>query len=354
MNEKLAKMALEYEELMKKMSDPMIISNQNEYKQCGKRASQIETTVKLYHELVAAEKQIAEAKELLKSDDAEMRALAQEELDIGVASKESIEENIKIELLPKDEDDVKNCIVEIRAAAGGDEAALFANELSRMYMRLAEEHRWKTELISQSELDVGGIKEIIFSVKGKGVYGNLKFESGVHRVQRIPVTESKGRVHTSTVTVAVLPEVEDVDVEIRDEDIRVDTYRAGGAGGQHVNKTDSAIRLTHEPSGIVVACQDERSQLKNKVKAMNLLRSKLYTFQKEQQMKARGDDRRAQIGTGDRSEKIRTYNFPQDRVTDHRIKQSFSNIPGILDGNIDHMIEQLKLAAQAEALASSG
>ena len=298
---------------------------------------------------------IEEARELLESEsDEEMLALAEAEIEELEPKIEKLENELKSMLVPKDPRDDKNVIMEVRAGTGGDEAALFAADLFRMYSRYAENKRWKTEILSENTIGIGGYKEVIFQIKGHGAYSKLKYESGVHRVQRIPETESSGRIHTSTATVAVLAEVEDVDIDIPDSDLKIDVYKSAGAGGQNVQKNSTAIRITHIPTGMVVACQDERSQLQNKQRAMSILRARLYEIEEEKRRSEQEEARRSQVGTGERSEKIRTYNYPQNRVTDHRIGISSYNLPGVMEGNIDEFIDELSTRDEAERLASSG
>ena len=354
MLEKLRSMEEKYNELNKKAANPDVITDQELFKEVMKEISDLTPIVEKYREYKKSADDRDGAKEMMDSEsDKELRDLAEIEYYEKRDLCEEILEEIKILLLPKDVNDDKNVIVEIRAGAGGDEAALFAGDLYRMYSMYAMNNRFKTEVISQKEIGIGGFKEITFSIEGKGVYSKLKFESGVHRVQRIPETESGGRIHTSTVTVAVLPEVEDVEVEINPDDLEIDTYRSSGAGGQHVNKTESAIRITHKPTGIVVACQNERSQFKNKDMAMKMLRSKLYDMELAKQQSAIAAERKSQVGTGDRSERIRTYNYPQGRVTDHRIGLTIQQLPSIMNGNIDAIIEALITADRSEKLLSA-
>lgn len=351
MFDKLDEISKKYDELNELVSKPEIIADQNIWKSYMKELSKLKDVVEKYREYINIKKQMDEAEELLHDKD--MKEMAEEEF-YGCKEKiEKIEEDLKYLLLPKDENDDSNVIIEIRGGAGGEEAALFAYNLYRMYTMYAALKGWQSEILDINETGIGGIKEVSFKIKGKGAYSNLKFESGVHRVQRVPETESSGRVHTSTVTVAVLPEVEDVEVEINQNDLRFDTYRASGAGGQHVNKTESAVRITHIPTGFVVSCQTERSQLQNKETAMGMLRSKLYEYMQEQKNKELSTTRRLQVGTGDRSEKIRTYNYPQGRITDHRINYTIYQLENFMNGNMEDMIEALQAADKADRLKES-
>ncbi len=342
-------------ELAKQIADPSVIADNRQWQKLVKEHSSIQDIVEASKEL---EKAVEEKKncqqEIAREKDHEIKMMFEEEEKALDEKIDKLCEEIKILLLPKDENDDKNIIMEIRAAAGGEESALFATELFRMYTHYAESHRWKIEVMDLNETELGGIKEITFIVQGKGAYSRLKYEAGVHRVQRVPETESQGRIHTSTATVAVLPEVEEVDFEILDSDLRIDTYRASGAGGQHINKTDSAIRMTHLPTGIVVTCQDERSQIKNREKAMRIMQSKIYELyqtEKENEFKA---NRKSQVGTGDRSERVRTYNYPQGRVTDHRVNVSSYDLNGVLNGDIDQFIDALILKDRTEKLEQAG
>ena len=354
MFKKLDKMLERYEKLNRLVGDPAVIAKMDEWKAYTKELADMQETVEKYTEYKKAAAESETLKQSLPSEtDREMKELIEQEIAELKEKTEKISEELRILLLPKDPDDDKNVIMEIRAGAGGEEASLFAYELYKMYLKYAERNRWKTEEIDVNETELGGIKEAVFSLSGKAVYSKLKFESGVHRVQRVPETESQGRVHTSTATVAVLPEVTDVEVTIDEKDLRIDTLRSSGAGGQHINKTESCIRLTHIPTGIVVLCQDERSQTKNREKAMKVLKSRLYDYYQSQADKEYSENRRSQVGTGDRSERIRTYNFPQGRVTDHRIGFTQYNIEEFIMGDIDEMIERLSIADRERKLAGS-
>ena len=352
MLEKLDFLSEKYEELNQKIADPDIIADQAQWQKLMKEHGRLEPIIQTYNEYKKACESIDESKEMLadKSIDKDFKELCELELSEQTENKARLEDELKILLLPKDPNDERNVIVEIRAGAGGSEAALFAGDLFRMFSRYAERQRWKTEIIDSNIPDIGGIKEITFSIEGKGAFSRLKYESGVHRVQRIPSTESGGRIHTSTATVAVLPEADDVEIEINPNDVRCDVYRASGNGGQCVNTTDSAVRLTHLPTGLVVTCQDEKSQLKNKEKAMKVLNTRLYDMMLQKQQSEIAQDRKSQVGTGDRSERIRTYNFPQGRVTDHRIGMTIYQLETFLDGEIDEMIDALITSDQAEKL----
>ncbi len=349
---KLASLAQRYEELNRLMSQPEVLEDIPQLQRYGREHAELEEVAQKYYELQANEKQIAEAQEMYdESDEPEMRDLAYEEMERLKAYKQQLLDEVKVALLPKDIMDEKNAIVSIQGGAGGDEAALFAGELFRMYSRYADNRRWKIEIMDINETGQGGVKDITFVVKGKGAYSRMKYEGGTHRVQRVPVTEANGRIHTSTAKVIVLPEVdEDINIDIKDTDIRVDVYRSTGHGGQSVNTTDSAVRITHLPTGLVVTCQDEKSQLKNKLKALSVLKSRLWDLEEARRQEELSKSRHSQVQTGDRSEKIRTYNFPQDRVTDHRIGFTRHNLPGVLNGELDEFIDNLITVDQADKL----
>jgi peptide chain release factor 1 len=344
-----------YDELGRLMADPGIVDDLSVLQQYAREHSQLAPVVSLYRELESTEADLEEARSILADGaDDDLRELARDTLAELEPKREQQLAALRLLLVPRDPNDDKNAIMEIRGSAGGEEANLFARELYRMYSLYAERQRWSINVLDVTESDLGGFKEIVFEVNGRGAYGRLKFESGVHRVQRVPVTESGGRIHTSTSSVIVLPEAEEVDVEIRDQDLRVDVYRSSGHGGQGVNTTDSAVRITHLPTGIVVTCQNERSQIQNRASAMAVLRSRLYAEEQERRQRELGETRRSQVRTGDRSEKIRTYNFPQDRVTDHRIGLNVHNLPNVLEGNVDTFIDQLAVTDQTERLAQEG
>ena len=350
MFEKLLEIEQHFDELSEQLQNPDVVSNQENYTRLMKEYKKLTPIVETFRSLKKAQSDEADARELIDGGDKELKELAEEELKAAKEAIEELSEQLKILLLPTDPNDDRSVIVEIRGGAGGEEAALFAGSLYRMYSMYAESKGWKTEIVNANETELGGFKEISFMINGEGAYSRLKFESGVHRVQRVPETETQGRIHTSTVTVAVLPEAEDVEIEINPADLQIDTFRSSGAGGQHINKTESAIRITHLPTGLIVECQDERSQHKNREKAMKVLRSRLYEAKQREQESKIASERRSQVGTGDRSERIRTYNYPQSRVSDHRIGLTLYHLEQILNGDLDQVIDPLITADRAEKL----
>jgi peptide chain release factor 1 len=354
MIDRLAELEARFEDVSRQMATPDVASNPSQLAELGRELARLEPIVTALREYRNVRDELEGARAMADDPDEEMRAMAHDEVTRLERREGALEAELRLALVARDPNDERNVIVEVRAGAGGEEASLFAADLYRMYARYAERHRWKVEVMSTSESEAGGFKEIIAEVRGDGAFSRLKFESGVHRVQRVPVTEASGRIHTSTATVSVLPEADDVEVQIDEKDLRVDVYRSSGPGGQSVNTTDSAVRVTHLPTGLVVAIQDEKSQHKNRAKAMSVLRARLLEMEQERQAAERGEERRSQVGSGERSEKIRTYNFPDDRVTDHRIGLTVHNLPGLLQGDLDRVIDPLVEADQAERLARIG
>jgi peptide chain release factor 1 len=350
MLERLAEIERRYEELERLVTDPAVIANRREYAKLARERAQLEAVVEGYRERQRLERDIAEHRELLHDGDVEIREMARSELPAIEAGLAELDERLKTLLIPRDPNDERNTVLEIRAGTGGDEAALFAAELFRMYSRYAERRGWRVEVLSSSPTGIGGLKEVIALVQGDGAFSRLKFEGGVHRVQRVPVTETQGRIHTSAVTVAVLPEAEDVEIDLPEKDLRIDVFRSSGPGGQSVNTTDSAVRVTHLPTGLVVTCQDEKSQHKNKAKALKILRARLLDRARQEQQASIAANRRAMVGSGDRSEKIRTYNFPQSRITDHRVNVTLHQLDRVLDGDLDPIVDALATKAQHETL----